>query len=68
MTNLNLKDAVGFHVFVHFLGNFSLTKHEAEPKIDDKIPPNVLMVGEEKYAVVGYVFSLVHELSMCKMY
>jgi vacuolar protein sorting-associated protein 54 len=39
-------------------GNFSHTKHEAETKIDDKMPSNVLMVGEEKYAVVGTVLLL----------
>jgi hypothetical protein len=38
-----------------FSGTFSLPKREAEPEAGDRKPSNVLMIGEEKYAVVGYV-------------
>jgi hypothetical protein len=42
-------------IFVAFSGKFSLTKRESDPETDDKKPSDVLIVGEEKYAVVGYV-------------
>lgn len=32
-----------------------LTKRETDSEIDDRKPSDVLIVGEEKYAVVGYV-------------
>jgi hypothetical protein len=51
-----LKGSVGIGViFVHFAGKFMLTKGETDSEIDDRKPSDILIVGEEKYAVVGYV-------------
>jgi hypothetical protein len=38
-----------------FSGKFSLTRREAELEVGGRKPSHELMVGEEKYAVVGYV-------------
>lgn len=51
-----LKGSLGIGViFVLFAGKFMLTKRETDSEIDDRKPSDVLIVGEEKYAVVGYV-------------
>jgi hypothetical protein len=53
---VEVKGSVGIGViFVLFSGKFSLAKRETDPEIGDRKPSNVLIVGEEKYAVVGYV-------------
>lgn len=52
------KSCVGIGViFVAFSGKFSRTKCETDAEVDDKKPSDVLIVGEEKYAVVGYVYA-----------
>jgi hypothetical protein len=55
-SKLYIKSCVGICViFLRFSGKFSLTKPETDHGINDKKPSDVLIVGEEKYAVVGYV-------------
>ncbi|KAJ4449356.1 hypothetical protein ANN_00754 [Periplaneta americana] len=44
--------------YISETGKFSLAKRETESEIGDRKPSNVLVVGEEKYAVVGTVLLL----------
>jgi hypothetical protein len=44
-----------WYLYFFFPGKFSIKRCDAEPEIGDRKPSSVLMVGEEKYAVVGYV-------------
>ncbi|XP_021939639.1 vacuolar protein sorting-associated protein 54 [Zootermopsis nevadensis] len=44
--------------YISDTGKFSLTRRETEPEAGDRKPSHELMVGEEKYAVVGTVLLL----------